>query len=415
MGGKVRLDTDIQSFTNEAAGRSFTLTFTLSLIDTDPFDLSVSDMSPHCCFVYRKDPDSMKPVYAGVCTVQQFLSLKADSSEDEYRSNLFSASYSDYNTPASDQKAILAELTEFYYNLNAYIDSYSDLSQTKKSLVLPDYSDSLLDRLIGQWRAVKYRLAAEETELSVKKNIYKPMLEQVQTLTGSIKDAADSFVVTSGAPAQRYTDFENAKSSLDEIQKTLGGFKTAVENNKNSARKFLGKCADFKSDVDTLITKLSVTGGGIDDSDIEQLYLGTYNSEDETWDHSGAAINKLFEDINSARTDAAKMYDIDESSDSDLKLHLENLYKLIKWVQSMDQDTYTSGESLDKLTDAVKKLLDKVDDQMTQVTLDIEAITAAIESDKSLLQTLEAQMVAIRPSIDLSNPEKAWFFTVNIS
>lgn len=415
MGGKVRLDTDIQSFTNEAAGRSFTLTFTLSLIDADPFDLSVSDMSPHCCFVYRKDQDSMKPVYAGVCTVQQFLSLKADSSEDEYRSNMFSASYSDYNTPASDQKAILAELTEFYYNLNAYVDSYSDLSQTKKSLVLPDYSDSLLDRLIGQWRAVKYRLASEETELSVKKNIYKPLLEQVQTLTGSIKEAADSFVVTAGAPAQRYSDLDQVRTSLDKLQETLGGYKVAVENNKNSAKKFLNDCDLFKSDVDILITKLSVTEGGIADDEIQQLYLGTYNPEDDTWDHNGAAVYQLFKDVNSARTDAARMYDIDETSDSDLKAHLERIYKLIKWVQSMDQDTYTSGESLDKLTDAVKKLLDKVDDQMTQVTLDIEAITAAIESDKSLLQTIEAQMVAIRPSIDLSNPEKAWFFTVNIS
>ena len=415
MGGKVRLDTDIQSFTNESAGRSFTLTFTLSLIDTNPFDLSVSDMSPHCCFVYRKDPDSMKPVYAGVCTVQQFLSLKADSSEDEYRSNMFSASYSDYNTPASDQKAILAELTEFYYNLNAYIDSYSDLSQTKKSLVLPDYSDSLLDRLIGQWRAVKYRLASEETELSVKKNIYKPMLEQVQTLTGSIKEAADSFVVTAGAPAQRYTDFENAKSSLDEIQKTLGGFKVAVDKNKDCANLFLQHCDTLKTATQTLTAKLNNSTGGITDPDLKDMYLGPIVPGTDTRDPELGAVNQLFAAITKAKTDAGSMSDIDGSTGDDFKLHLENLYKLIKWVQSMDQDTYTSGESLDKLTDAVKKLLDKVDDQMTQVTLDIEAITAAIEADKSLLQTLEAQMVAIRPSIDLSNPEKAWFFTVNIS
>lgn len=415
MGGKVRLDTDIQSFTNEAAGRSFTLTFTLSLIDTNPFDLSVSDMSPHCCFVYKKDPDSMKPVYAGVCTVQQFLSLKADSAEDEYRSNTFAASYSDYNTPASDQKAILAELTEFYYNLNAYIDSYSDLSQTKKSLVLPDYSDSLLDRLIGQWRAVKYRLASEETELSVKKNIYKPMLEQVQTLTGSIKEAADSFVVTAGAPAQRYTDFENAKSSLDEIQKTLGGFKIAVDKNKDCANLFLQHCDTLKDATKNLTAKLDDQTGGIQDDDLKNLYLGPIDPATNLRVPELGAVNQLFAAITKAKTDAGSMSDIDGSTGDDFKLHLENLYKLIKWVQSMDQDTYTSGESLDKLTDAVKKLLDKVDDQMTQVTLDIEAITAAIEADKSLLQTLEAQMVAIRPSIDLSNPEKAWFFTVNIS
>jgi predicted nucleic acid-binding Zn-ribbon protein len=66
------------------------------------------------------------------------------------------------------------------------------------------------------------------------------------------------------------------------------------------------------------------------------------------------------------------------------------------------------------MVDAILVLSKKVDKQISDTLQEIEELKAAIEADKSSMQAVEAQMKQIRPSIDLSNPESAWYFTVNI-
>ncbi len=409
--GKVKLDTSITSFTDETGGRSFVLDFAVT-IDT-PFDISVSDMSPQCCFVYNRDPDAAEPVYAGICTVSQFLTAPADPAEsDTFRTNTFHLTYRDYNTPVADQQAMIAQITEFYHNLNAYIDSYSEQLQTVKSFIVPDYSDVTLDRLISQWRAVKLSLMQDEMRLDVKKNIYKPLIDQAALLISGMKTAVDKISVINKEEIDNFSDTEDAETALGELYKQAS--KASAEKTSN-----LESFNNVKTDLDkfnqAITNFISTCSTHISDSDLRQLLFGEYDSVNHEWDTSQALAASLKQLVVAAKTDLSGFTFTTALDIGTVDSARAAVMPILDWLRTVSQNNYSSLEDISGLKTAVADLLAKFEAQQSQTEADINALNASIEGYKSLLQTLEANMIQIRPTIDLSNPETAWFFTVNIS
>jgi peptidoglycan hydrolase CwlO-like protein len=99
----------------------------------------------------------------------------------------------------------------------------------------------------------------------------------------------------------------------------------------------------------------------------------------------------------------------------DLKFSFNKITSLLGTIKLINLDEFDASSEIKALKDAITNVCNTVDNQLETLDAEIEALNASVEADKSTMQALEAQMKQIRPSIDLANPETAWFLTVNIT
>ena len=99
----------------------------------------------------------------------------------------------------------------------------------------------------------------------------------------------------------------------------------------------------------------------------------------------------------------------------DLKFSFNKITSLLGTIKLINLDEFDASSEIKALKDAITNVCNTVDNQLDTLEAEIEALNASVEADKSMMQALETQMKQIRPSIDLANPETAWFLTVNIT
>lgn len=395
--GKIKLSTTITPVANASAGVSFTLSIQVSPVPESPFDNSIAGMSPACCFLYHRSGDDSSE-YQGVCTVAQFLEYTADSSQTVYRSNEYKRSYTDYNTPVSDQKILIEKITAFYNNLNTYVTSYADMSQSTKTFILPDYTEQRLDSLISAWRTLKLRISTREAELGVKQDVWLPALQAIKTATATLTEAADKLKgFDANITVRTYADSNNAAFGLDQLSAVL----TRI---------------DAEADIyDNRVSALSQNINAI------QTVFNEFVTN--SLDYIPSAEDKIaFENSATATNNAITYASLTNNTDrkvngmslSDWRQYSAMIKPVLDDLKLIGQSDYSSLADITAVKDGVKNMLSQIDVQISQANNDIEELKGRIEADKSSLQAVEAQMKQIRPSIDLTNPESAWYFTVNV-
>lgn len=414
--GKVNVSTWVVPAANAAARISFTLYFKVEVVPEFPFDISVSDMtSPECCFVYSKTMTG--PQYGGVCKIADFLQYDNDTAKNKYRTNTYSKEYDDYNTALADQKDISNQLTTFYNNLNTYIESYADQSQSKKIFILPDYTENRLNDLIGTWRTLKYRIAERKTELSMKEDVWLPALLTLQALVKSLSDSAEQ--IGSIAPIN-VSDFEKFQA----IEQTWSGLVEKVEELELAYT----SDADIFSDVSSRLGRLGgevqsmvemaneatastlVVGGFVRPPWLVRPVASSTPLTIELSEMQTKVVKDLRETMTVTKGSMARSFDVVAG----LRSSLTNVMPALNRLKVLSQGEFTASQTITAMKDAILTLSLKINKQITETKAEIEELKAGIENDKSSMQVVEAQMKQIRPSIDLSNPESAWYFTVNL-
>lgn len=392
--GKVKLSTSIVPVTNAASGVSFSLHISISQVPDAPFDITLSGTSPEACFLYKKT-DTASGVFQGVCTVAQFLEYSADSGNDIYRSSEFVREYTDYNTPVSDQKAILERITTFYNNLNTYVESYSDSSQTEKTFIIPDYTEERLNNLIGMWRSLKLRISSRESELSIKQDVQLPSLLTIKSMSDELQNAANKLIGVDSVTVNQHTAFNSALSAMADIEVSTETCEAQTKTNTSTSSDMLTKLTELNSLLVSMFTDLTITTDvGIRVADeIKKSVLSKV-----------AAI----------QVTQNKLLDTNLMTLASLKTAINKIKPITLNLKLIAQNDFSEGETISAIKEAILNFSKVVVKQLAETNQSIEELTALIEADKSSLQVVEAQMKQIRPSIDLSNPESAWYFTVNI-
>lgn len=396
--GKIKLSTTITPVANASAGVSFTLSVMVSPVQEAPFDNSIAGMSPTCCFLYRRAGDDSAE-YQGVCTVAQFLEYTADSSQTVYRSNEYKRSYTDYNTPVSDQKILIEKITAFYNNINTYVTSYADTSQSTKTFILPDYTEQRLDSLISTWRTLKLRISARESELEVKQSVWLPALMAIRVTTGELRNAADklkNYGISDNIHA--FIDAGDAGYGLDWLAKQLDSLSRCKESNAGLVPLLTTQIDFIRQKFNSYVSAVVPDNTSPDDVDV--------------W--KKAAADSVYSAIKDAWLTNQQSRDMEIPGLSELKQCVALIKPALDDMRLLSQDNYSDLADITAVKDAVKNMLNQIDVKIDQANNDIEELKGRIEADKSSLQAVEAQMKQIRPSIDLTNPESAWYFTVNV-
>lgn len=394
--GKVRLNTSIVSHTGPTGGVFFTLNVEIMPEPNQGFDVSVLNMSPTACLVYRHNPEGVDD-FVDVCNINQFLTYTTDSTKEYYRKTSFSKDYSDYNTPVADQTEMLEKITTFYNNLNAYVNSYADSTQTTKSFIVPDYTNDKLNHLIGRWRSISVALQESQAELEVKEKVYHPTLESLNDMANSIGKAIDELQTVS----EEYTVELHEKASqgavaLKQVEDHAASIEQDSEANmtyRSSLGTQLQKITDNVSSVLSLIPTA--------EEDLEP-------QAKQNIDSVNSAV-KMSLQYNKAATQTSLTI-IDKAIEAKAIVRPLSIK-----LMAVAQDTFTPATDIAGLKLAMQTLLTELKTKKSECESDIERLKGLIEEQKSALQLLETQMKQIRPSIDLAHPDSAWYFTVNIS
>lgn len=428
--GKVKLKTSITSAADPSGGtRQFTLKIVIE--EESPFDESVSDMTPSACFLYDRDS-----VFSRVCTLDDFLTIKAGIQQDgTYRLSSFTRTYNGYNAPAAEQKDLLAKITTFYNNLNTYVASYADQAQTVKEYILPDYTDDRLDSLIARWRAVKVSLMGKEAELAVKKGPYASALDQAKMLADELRKASEKIFILNKRTIANHAQLDSAADTLDKARSTLLDFRLLSQTQYQTADSQSASITQLEEAVSSLFTDPDLFPGS---DDMDAALAGEKFRTILTRLRAVKVANmSLKESYNEAVIPALTEAGIASSlintgtlgvspgltpgtapvtlTGLDLKFSFDKITSLLGTLRLINMDEYTAEAEISALKDAITNVCNTIDTQRSALDAEIEALDAAVETDKSTMQALEAQMKQIRPSIDLSNPETAWFLTVNIT
>lgn len=395
--GRVRVKTVINNSTGPTGGTFFTLVLSIVREADHGFDASVVNMTPEACLLYRRNLEG-DDYFEGVCTLNQFLTYGTDTDKEYYRKSSFVQEYSDYNTPVSDQTEMLGKIDTFYNNLNTYINSYVDIKQSAKEFTVPDYTQEKLDKLISQWRSVKNSLLACETELNVKEKIYYPSLEAVATLADQVKSSIDQLETAKEEYSGLFSDISGARTQLEEAVKSSVEASADVVVNVQYV-------AALQDQIDTVRASL----------DQAASHLTPDNADPSDTIQTNQSVAVMYNALKLAKLGAANT----QVSLHDLRGKVVAVKSAIqpvcKRLPVFAQDAYSPSETIDTLTTAMLALLTELKFKKAECESEMNKLKAQIEEHKSAMQMLESQMRRIRPSIDMSNPESAWYFTVNIS
>ena len=392
--GKVRLNTSIVSHTGPTGGVFFTLNVEILPEPNQGFDVSVLNMSPTACLVYRHNPEGVDD-FVDVCNINQFLTYTTDSTKEFYRKSVFSKDYSDYNTPVADQTEMLEKITTFYNNLNAYVNSYADSTQTTKSFIVPDYTNDKLNHLIGRWRSISVALQESQAELEVKEKVYHPTLESLNDMANSIGKAIDELQTVS----EEYTTELHEKASQGAV--ALKQVEDGAASIEQDSEANLTYRSNLSQELNKIATNAANLLSHVDGSDEDP-------SPYQSVDLMNSAI-KLCLQYNKAAT-RTSMSIINKTIEAKAIVRPLSIK-----LMAVAQNTFTPTTDINGLKLAMQTLLTELKTKKSECESDIEKLKGLIEEQKSALQLLETQMKQIRPSIDLAHPDSAWYFTVNIS
>lgn len=416
--GKVNVSTWIVPAANAAARISFTLYFKVEVVPEFPFDISVSDMtSPECCFVYSKTTTG--PQYGGVCKIADFLQYDNDTAKNKYRSNTYSKEYDDYNTALADQKDISNQLTTFYNNLNTYIESYADQSQSKKIFVLPDYTENRLNDLIGTWRTLKYRIAERKTELSMKEDVWLPSLSNLKLLVAQLMTSADKIVGIDAIKVQDFEKFNSVKETWTALVDKVASLEVEYEVDAARDADVESRLKEIGTRVQSMVNQANLVASGgqasvglnpIANPIVGAIYHPTTPMTISLTDEQDAVLDSVREALICMK----KSKNVSWNEYIGLKTSLETIVPVLDRLKVIAQSDFSEAQTIQAMKDAILSLSKQIDKNISETTKEIEDLKAGIENDKSSMQVVEAQMKQIRPSIDLSNPESAWYFTVNL-
>lgn len=385
---------DIQENIKETTGygsNGYVLTFNIS--DFGGFSEVVTSRHPEACFVFRrsKPGEPLINPFKGVCTVNDFFTIPFTVSGDDvaneglYRSGSFVKEYPDYNSSLADRNTILSKISAYVNNLNAYVNSHSGSESTRR-YILPDYEQGLLDDMIATYRGLKAENDRDTLIIATMERDILPMLSSNKLVYTSLLEAAEILERTADNKPAMLTGFNTLKTEVQFLDTTLATYLKTQTQARNT----------FSSVINTAIVIegiISTAGSDIDD-DVRDS-LNTYLKELKADAESGG-------------------YDVTVEGHASIKSMKSNILPAVARIQDTVLAEFVDTTAVQQLMAAITDFGSSIDSRLLEYNGQVSALTEAIEFRKGEMQVLEAKMKQIRPSLDITNPESAWYFTVNL-
>ena len=387
MSGKV-LITEVIKETTSYGSPSYVLTVSVS--EPENYGENVTIRKPDACFVYQRTiaSEPIKNKFIRVASIDDFFALpeatsdEGGDSEGLYRSSSFVARYKAYNSALADKGSILAGLRTFYNNLNTYVDSYSS-GETSRSYVFPDYEEVELDNYIATYRGLKISNDNDSEKMATIQTVILPLLNSNVIIYDSIKATADSLLANTNNKLKDITDYTLMQSKVLALGATMDTYDLA---NAKTLTRF--------SDISAYFTDIKGWSAAIVDEDVKGLI------ED-------AATNGLAIAAGTGMTEAAL-------SKSEVGNFITSINPSLAKIRNMDASELTDTSVISQLVAVIKSFGDTIALKIEEQNTAIEVLKENIVRRIGEMQVLEAKMKTIRPSIDITNPESAWYLTVNL-
>lgn len=388
MHGRLDIDEKIREVTGY--GKSgHVLTYTIA--NLGGFTQLVTERNPEACFVFQRSTpgEPLTNVFRRVASVNDFYTIPYVSSPEDveaeglYRSPTFVKEYPESNAALADRNLLFTRISAYSNNLNAYMNANRGTESTRK-YVLPDYEQGLLDRLILEHRRLKNENARDALIVETIEDNILGILQANNTVYQSLKEAVDLMQSHADNKPAMLEGLDTLQTNVKDLQSTMSEYAVAQDITVQTFSR-------VNSGVDTL---QSIVDSGVMDEDV-------YNAMQ-------AEFKKMKAEVNAHGTPVPVL------SQATINAFRKNIIPSASRIEKMVLTDFIDNTTVTQLLQIVTDFGESINSALTENKEKVKELIEAIEFRKGEIQVLEAEMKQIRPSIDITNPESAWYFTVNL-
>ena len=388
MHGRLDVDEKIREVTGY--GKSGHV-LTYNIANLGGFTQLVTERHPEACFVFQRSTpgEPLTNVFRRVATVNDFHTIPYVSSPEDveaeglYRSASFIKEYPEANAVLADRNLLFTRISAFSNNLNAYMNANRGTESTRK-YVLPDYERGLLDSLILKHRRLRNENSRDALIVETIEDNILGILQANNTVYLSLKEAVDLMKSHSDNKPAMLEGLDVLQNNVKDLRATMSEYAVSQDI---TAQTF----SRVNSGVDTL---QSIADSGAMDEDI-------YNAMQ-------AEFKKMKAQVNAHGTPVPVL------SQATINTFSKNILPSAARIEKMVLSDFIDNTTVEQLLQIVTDFGESINSAITENKEKVRELSDAIEFRKGELQVIESQMKQIRPSIDITNPESAWYFTVNL-
>lgn len=386
--GRVDIKTDLNEVVDGGTVRHV---LSFSIRRARDFPTGTMNRSPEACLVFRRSVpgEPLKNPFERVCTLDEFFILpntvEATGTRDElYRDSTYYWEYDDYNTALADQEDLSNQVHTFYNNLNNYVLGHSG-PESSKEYVFPDYEIQLLNSLIIRHRTLKFENKRDEDKILVLEKSVIPLLSANYSMYESLKEAAELLL----------THAEDTKKNVIDVVL----FKDRVASLKQNVSRINRNVTANRTRIQDGVANLNV---------IDNLLQGASMDEDDRNN-----ILKQVKVTGYALNPTAEVPDI--LTPPEAAQLASQLLPGIAFVEEAEEDRYTDLSTIERLLDLITDFGTSIERERDKKVEESEELRKDIQIRLGELQEVEARLKQIRPTIDITNPESAWYLTINVN
>ncbi|MFA5428889.1 MAG: hypothetical protein WC279_11865 [Sulfurimonas sp.] len=359
---------------------------TVTALDPEGYSTEITGLRPEAMFVYTRtniNEPSANP-FERVATLEDLYSLPFNMSGVRgglYRTSSFSKSY-------KTLPAMLKDFTDLDAGIRTYLNNLRTLDSVavvtgSRSYVYPDYEDAVLKGLIADLKAARFELESLISEKTILQTVILPLLRTQVIQYNALKDAADKLYSDSEGHAQFIGEIQSLKDQTADLRNTLKTFSSGLTLNKTRNMKAV-----------TRFNTLSQLASNIseEDADIKAALLSEITGGTAEADPSADADITVNDDLASTA----------------MRLMLPGLNR----VERLEIVKFTGTSNLLSVMDSIKEFGTSVDRAIEQRDTRIKEIDVLQNEVRGNIQRLEAEIMRLRPGMDITRPDTDWNLTV---
>lgn len=388
MAGKVSIYTTIKPIMEGGKARTYQLIFKVT--DPSGYPDTIAERRPEACFVYSrtKPSEPLENPYERICSLDDFMTIPyatetSGEREGLYRSNQFHMEYADYNSSLQDQTLLESLVWAFYNNLDNYTLPYSGKEASRK-YTFPDYERSLLDSLIAERRKLILENEEERLIIEVIQEKILPLISSQELMQEELQEAADLLFEHTKKWADAVINMAAVRDAMMNLRGNMHILNTQLANNMATFTNSFSQLNGLNTDVNNSSA-----------SDTDKLNLSKN-------------INIIRNIVNPA------MHEDLMVDTATMRGLIRTMLPALAHIQEVDEEGFTDYAAVENMINIIKKFGDTLKSTLAKKEAEINMRSENIQRRQKKIQDIETELRKIRPSIDLNNPESAWYLTVNV-
>jgi hypothetical protein len=241
--------------------------------------------------------------------------------------------------------------------------------------------------MIASYRGLKAENDRDTLIITSMEKDILPMLSSNKLVYTSLLEAAEILQRTAENKPAMLTGFNVLKTQVQDLDGTLAIYLKTQTQARNTFTSVINTASVIEGIINT-------AGSGDIDDDIKES-LKTYLKDLKSDAESGG-------------------YDVTVEGHASIKSMKSNILPAVARIQDVVLAEFVDTTTVEQLMTAINDFGSSIDSRILAYTEQVKALTETIELRKGEMQVLEARMKQIRPSLDITNPESAWYFTVNL-